>query len=797
MIKNFFKVALRNIMRQKGYSLINIAGLTIGLSISSIIAFYVIDDLTFDSFHENADNIYRLLTVEQNPNGEMIYSITAGPLVPAAIESLPEVVNGARVSAIGTPLVAPGSVPQNEMDAENSVQLRGYITENSFFDMFSFKIIQGEKEKLLTDPSGIVITPSAAEALFGKEDPMGKTLTIPGTPDAYVAGIVEDPPLNSHIQFQFIIPLRVENNAIWWDSWENLALSAYLQTAGNVSETVLEKKIIDVAKANNMAEIYKPQVQPLKDIHLGSAEHRYDGTNFGKNDSTIVYSLAVIGILILFVAAINFINLSTARATKRAREVGMRKVIGSSKDRLIFQFLSESVFVTVLAMLFAIVIIQITVPHLTEVLSKQLDVDFIANPLLLVAMLLIAVFIGILAGLYPAIVLSSFQPVTVLKGEFSSSGVGTLTRKILVLCQFAVTITLIVGVMIIMDQIEYVKNMDMGYNRERVIRTFTPPRTGDLLVSRLKTVPGVVSVGRSSAVMGSNFIRYEVIPEGSTRENSQMFLQTAIDENFFDPLQIRMAEGRNFSKDFPGDTANSVLINQTAARKAGWNDPVGKRLDMVELDGSVTSKRVIGVVKDFHFTSARQEIEPLFFQLNTQNTFMVIIRLAGNQINETIDRIAEVYSEVNPNANFNSQFLNDLFDQQFNNDRDFATNIAYFSGIAIFIACLGLIGLVSYSVEQRKLEIAVRKVLGTPESSIVYLLAKDFLKWVLLANIIAWPLSFYTMNTWLQGFVYKVPITIWTFIISGFVALIIALSTISYQSIRASRMNPAQSLRSE
>jgi putative ABC transport system permease protein len=276
-----------------------------------------------------------------------------------------------------------------------------------------------------------------------------------------------------------------------------------------------------------------------------------------------------------------------------------------------------------------------------------------------------------------------------------------------------------------------------------------------------------------------------------------MFMQLAIDEHFFDPLEIRMAAGRNFSQDFPGDTANSLIINETAVRKAGWSDPIGKRIDLVEIDGTITSKRVVGVVKDFHFASARQEIEPLFFQLNTQNTFMIIVRLAAGEITQTVDQMASVYTEIYPNANFNSAFLDDLFDQQFNNDREFAQNIAYFSGFAIFIACLGLIGLVSYSVEQRKSEIAVRKVLGTPESKIVYLLAKDFLKWVLLANVVAWPLSYFAINLWLEGFVYRVSISIVPFFSAGVAALVIALLTMSFQSIRASRANPVDSLRSE
>lgn len=797
MFLSYLKIAFRNIKRQKTYSFINIAGLTIGLTITLIIAFYVIDDLTFDRFHEEPENIYRVLTIENTNEGSMIYSITAGPLIPASSQNIPEVKAAARTFAIGRPLIAPGDVAQDQMDQNNSVRLQGFIADSTFLDVFSFKLLAGDRDKVLRDPNGILLTTDAAEALFGEKDPMGQELTMQFIQNAYVAGIIEKPPLNSHIQFQFIIPLRVENNPVWWDSWENLMLQAYMRLTPGANKKAVENKMKEIAVANNMPEIYKPQLQPLLDVHLGSTQHRYDGSNIGKNDATVVYALGVIGLLVILVAAINFINLSTARASKRAREVGMRKVIGSGKSRLITQFLGESVFLTLISMVLALIIIQLTLPQINDILGKQLEISFISNPLLLLSMLGVAVLIGILSGLYPALVLSSFRPVTVLKGEFSRTTIGSLIRKLLVLFQFSVSIALIAGVIIIIDQIDFLKNMDMGYNRDQVLTLFAPNNSRDLLKSRIENLPGVVSVGRSSGILGSNFIRYEVIPEGKTRENSNMFMQLAIDENFFDPLEIEMSQGRGFSKEFTADTAQSIIVNETAVRKAGWDSPLGKRLDLVEIDGSITSKRVVGVVKDFHFTNAKQSIEPLFFQLNTQNTFLFSVRLAGGEITNTVEKIREVYSEIYPNGNFNSQFLDDLFDQQFNDDREFASNIAYFSGFAIFIACLGLIGLVSYAVEQRKSEIAVRKVLGSPESTIVFLLAKDFLKWVLVANLIAWPLCYFGIKLWLDNFVYKVSVSIVPFVSAGLAALLLALFTMSFQSIRASRLNPVDSLRNE
>ncbi len=797
MIKHYIKIAFRSLRKQFGYSFINIAGLTVGLTVSLVIAFYVIDDLTYDRFHEDSEDIYRVLTIEKTNDENMTYSITAGPLIPAAKDQIPEVKFAARAFAIGNPLIAAGNVDPNDLNQNNGIRLRGYLTEKDFFNIFSFEILQGDRENILSDPNGVLLTRNAAEILFKGEDPIGKPLTIPGIQNTFVSGIVSEPPVNSHIQFDFIIPLRVENNPLWWDSWENLMLQAYVKLERNSNPAAVEKKMQEVAIASNMPEIYVPKLQNLLDVHLGSTHHRYDGSNVGKNDATVVYALAIIGLLIILVAAINFINLSSARASKRAREVGMRKVIGSNKSMLIGQFLGESVFLTIISMLLSIIILQFSIPYLDEFLGKTLNISFFDNPLLLLTLIVVAVLVGILSGLYPAFVLSSFKPVTVLSGSFQKSKIGGVIRKVLVLFQFGVTISLITTVLVIIEQIDYLKSLDMGYSRDQVVTMFVPNNNREVFTNQLGSLPGVKSVGRTSGVLGADFIRYEVIPEGASRDESQMFMQIAIDEHFFDALEIKFSNGRNFSREFTSDTANAIIINETAARKAGWDNPIGKRLDLVEIDGSITSKRIIGVVKDFHFTSAKQAIEPLFFQLNVQNTFLTVVKLAGGQINNTMDDIQTRYESAFPNVNFNFQFLDDLFDRQFEDDREFASNIGYFSGFAIFIACLGLVGLVAFAVDQRRGEIAVRKVLGSSEASIVFLLAQDFLKWVLIANIIAWPLSYYAIGLWLNGFVYRVSLDIMPFLISGLAALIIALFTISYQSIKAALANPVKSLRNE
>lgn len=798
MFKNYIKIAIRNIRRNKLYSIVNIFGLAVGLTISLIISLYVIDDLTFDHFHENAENTYRLLTIEDSEIKEkMTYSITAGPLVLALKEQLPEVKYASRMFLAGRPQISradKGEVAQEDM-------VRGWIllADKDFFKMFDFEILEGDPEKFNNDPNGVFISDEFAQQLFGSEDPLKKPLNVRHLPDAYVMGVIKKHPMNSHIIYDLIIPLRAEHNPMWWDSWENLMLSGYIQLNPGADWKTVENKMVELSRKNNFAEIYEAKLQPFLDIHLGSSEHMYDGFNRNKNDKTVVYSLLIIGIMILFIAAINFINLSSARSTKRAREVGLRKVVGSDKRQLFFQFIGESIILTLISMVLAGIIAQISMPYLDTLLGKHIDINFLANPEQLILFLLIAVFIGFLSGIYPALILSNFQPVTVLKGEFTSSKIGTLVRRILVVCQFTITITLITAVLIVHLQIQHLNNLDMGYNKEQVIVIPDFNRQGnyDLLKEEIRKLPFVQSIGRSGSLPGNDFVRYEVIPEGMDRSNSQMFQRMFVDEELMQTLLMTMVDGRGYSKGFASDTLDAVIVNETAVKLAGWKEPIGRRLDIVELDGSLDSKRVIGVIKDFHFSNTRQAIEPMAIHLNSRTSGFILAKLSAGDVKNKLDQIGEVYKKVYPARNFHSIFLDEIFNEQFDDDKTFADNISLFSAIAILIACLGLLGLVAFSTEQRKREIAIRKVLGSEERRIIYLLTSDFLKWVLIANIFAWPITYFGINVWLDNFVYTLSIPVWPFIVSGLATLIIALSTISYQSIRAARTNPVENLRRE
>ena len=801
MFKNFIKIAFRNIRRQKGYSAINILGLSFGLTISLIIAFYVMDDLTFDRMHENPQDIYRVVTMESSGNQEFqMYSITSGPLIVAAKENLPEVTASTRLMNFGQIAMGRGDQEFDPRDPNAGVRARGMVTDPGFFNVFSFKLLRGDPEKILESPDDVLLTQETADALFGNEDPMGKPLNIPGAgiERPYVAGIVETPPVNSHIQYGVIGKLRPEQNPLWWDSWDNLALSGYIRVRSGSVASDVQEKMDRLARENNFAKIYMPQLQPLLDVHLGSAQHQYDGTNFGKNSKSVVYALTVIGILVLLIAAINFINLSSARSASRAREVGLRKVVGSNRSQLITQFLGESVVLTLLAMVISMIVVQVSIPYLDTFLGKNLDVDFISNPFLLLGMLGIAVLIGLMSGLYPAFVLSAFKPVTVLKGKFKTSGAGVFLRRVLVIFQFAITTSLILGVLIVLVQINYLKNLDMGYNRDGLL--VVPSFFGngeDLLKQELQNIPSISQMGRINGLPGRSPMRIEAIPEGTDRSNSRMFQQYSVDDGLIDVFELELLGGRSFSKEFASDTLENIIINMTAAQVAGWTEPVGKRLDLIDINGALITKRVIGVFKDFHFTNARNNIEPMIMVYNPGQSGLLYARVSVENQEETRASIEEKFTALYPDRRFNSFYLENFFDQQFNQDRDFAGNIGFFSGVAILIACLGLLGLVSFSVNQRRQEVAVRKVLGSSERRIVSLLTVEFLKWVIIANLIAWPAGYFGMSVWLNDFVYQVPFKIWPYLASGFGTLVIALITVSYQSIRAARANPVDSLRVE
>lgn len=798
MFKNHLLVAFRNFKRQKVYSLINIIGFAIGFSVCLIITFYIRHDLTFDRFHDNAENIYRVLSVAKKTG--TVNAITSGPLIAAVKDNIPEIKASTRVTSGGIRDVSlPGAAVSEDEESSQAVTAEIIYADSNFFDVFDFKILAGAEGDVLKKPGSVFLTPRVAKALFGEKNPLGEPISIRQVENAHVVGIVEAPPSNSHIQFGMIIPLIPESNPTFWNSWENLGLRGYVSLYPNADPAQVNKKMEAVAEENNFVKIFKPELQPLLDIHLGSGRYLYDLLNRGKNDILIIYIMGAIGLLIILTACINFISLSTSRATKRSVEVGIRKVVGANRKSLAFQFLGESLMMAIIAFLIALIITKITLPYLDDILEKKLELNFLENPLLILLLFAIAALIGLLAGIFPAVVLSSFKPANILRGKFHASKRGVALRRILVVFQFVFTIAAILSALFVLAQINFIKSSNMGYNREQVVVVVNRTQGDtDLLKNSIKTIPGVSSCGRCSGLPGGRyFTRYEVIRDDCDRTNSYTAPYFNIDEDFLQTLDISLVKGRNFSKQFATEPASSAIVNETLIKEAGWdlNNFTDKFLSIVNDEGTIINKRVIGVIKDFHFLTARQSIEPMVLFFDPQRSPFLFVQLTPGQFSQSIERIEKEFKKLYPGQQMRRFFLDEVFETQFNNDKELARNVGIFAGITIFIACLGLIGLVSYAIEQRHLEIVVRKIYGCSELRIVKILSVDFLKWVLLANLIAWPAGYFAVREWLSQFVYRVPLTVWPFVLAAVSSFVIAFFALSFQVFKASRTNPADILR--
>ena len=796
MIKNYLKVAFRNIRKQKTYFAINFVGLAIGLAVTLVISLYVRDDITFDGFHENGDQVYRMLSIGVKRGTKN--SITAGKVVQYARDNVPEVLSASRIMPGGNRQIGPVGTDFRGPEAESLMRARALYAEPHFFEIFSFKILEGATGEALSRPESVFLTPEKAQALFGSENPIGKSFAVRGMENAQVVGLVEAPPANSHIQYEMILPLIPAQNPQWWDSWDSLAIRGYVLLNENADIAQVAAKINEHAIKSGFPEIFEVRLQPLADIHLGSSDHSYDNLNAGKSDKVVFYTMGFVGILVLLIACINFINLTTSRASKRALEVGLRKVVGSKRRQLVAQFLGESVLTTLLTFLAALVLVELSLPSLNKIMNKSLSLNFQTDLMLILSMLAAAILIGLISGLYPAFVISSFKPVTVLKGEFKTGKKGIFLRRTLVVFQFAITIVLLISVLMVIAQINHLKSIDLGYNRSHVIAVPSPIGEGDdLLKQKLDALPFIVSTGRIDATPAPNFWRLEIIREGADRSENLTASRFAVDEHAFEAMEISLTAGRNFSKDFPSDAENAIIVNETLVKKYEYENPIGTTLRYYDesKENVIQSRQIIGVIKDFHYITARQKSEPMMFLYIPRSAYLLMVRIAPEQIQEALPPIEAEFKQIYPDRNFEYEFLDESFDQQFNQDRDFMRNISIFSGLAIFIASLGLIGLVAYMIEQRRKEIAIRKVLGSGERKIYSLLALDFLRWVMFSNLIAWPAGYLATRAWLNDFVFQVPFRPWIYILASLGVLLIAILTISLQTIRAVRANPAYALR--
>ena len=798
MLKNYFKIAIRNLLKNKAFSLINILGLSIGMAACIFILLWVQDELSFDTYHEKADRIYRLITRDQTDAADGSARVGA-PWGPAMQQDYPEVADFVRFRYTGRSLV--------RYDDKTAFEEGGLFADSTIFNIFSFPLLKGNPETALTEPNSIVITEPLAKKYFGDENPIGKRLNFDAEFDLLVTGVMAEVPKNSHFRFNYLISF-VTHRAWYVTEWQMRNYHVYLLLEEGVQAAELESKFSGFIDKYLMGDdapySHNIHLQPLTGIHLHSKLFREFEAN---GDITYVYIFSLIALFIMLIACINFMNLSTARSARRAREVGVRKVAGASRWQLIRQFLSESLFLSILALMLAVGIVELLLPVFNDLAAKSLEIDLSGSMFILAALGIIALSVGFISGVYPAFFLSAFQPVAILKSSINiKTSNRSMLRKVLVIGQFTITIALLIGAGIIYQQLDFMKNKKLGFNKEQVvILRMEEDKVSDqyqLIRSELLQQPGVVDVAASSALPGRGDWGMPFLYESEGEQQRFSSRVMIIDENYLQTFEINLKDGRNFSADLASDISGSYLINETAARGFGWENPVGKLIERPTRRGDdgnwvYESGEIVGVVQDFHFRSMHQEISPMIMWFAPESFYFLSIRVQPENIAGTLSGIENTWSKFESLRPFEFFFLDEVFESQYRSEERLGQLFAIFSVLAVFIACLGLFGLVSFMAEQRVKEIGIRKVLGASVAGLFVLLSKEYSKWVILANIIAWPVAYYTMNYWLADFAYRIDIAWWIFPAAGGMAFIIALATVSYQAIRAAVANPVDALRYE
>ena len=805
MLKNYFKIFLRNINRFKLYSIINIVGLAVGMTACILILLFIQAEVSYENMHTRAEQIYRVLTIDKalGTNNQRV-GITMPALGPALPENFETVEAALRITGGGRTLLR-----YQDQPAIYAEQMRS--ADANFFDFFDYPLLQGDPATALQEPYSLVLTESLARQLFGDDPPMGQTLRTGSGTELKVTGILQDLPANTHLEFDALGSIATvasqaranqppgSTQPIWVEMWQLIAMPTYVRFAEGASIEGIAEKFTQLTRDNGVSENFEITLQPLRDVHLKSTDIIFDQVN-NKGDLNSVYIFAAIALLILVIAAVNYMNLSTARSTERAKEVGLRKVVGSRRAQLIGQFLGESLLITLLALLLALPLTWLALPFLNNLAGSALVFNPVGNVPLLLFLVSMLVMVGVLAGLYPAFVLAGFTPVTVLKGSFKTGKKGTALRIGLVVFQFALSIALIGVTLIIQQQLNYVQHKDLGYHKEQVLifDMFDQNMGQNLETFRTELLQhsAFADAATASNVPGRTFGRTRVRPEGVSDEDIWIWSVFSVSPEALPALGMEMALGRNFSREMATDTSGAVLVNETAMRQLGWDDPLNKRLYFGQQDSVGTG--IIGVVKDFHFAGMHQNIEPVvIFPLNSSPGNLLAARIQPGRIPEAMEIAQAAWRDVYPDYPFNYSFLDEEFADLYRRDLNTGKIVNIFSALAILIACLGLFGLASHSITQRFKEIGVRKVMGASAGSIVRLLVLDFVRWVALANLFAWPLIWFGASKWLESFAYRIDIAPLPFLIASLAALTVAIVTVISQSWRAALINPARALRYE
>lgn len=799
MLKNLLKISIRTILKDRTYSLLNVTGLTIGITCSMFLLMYILHELSYDRYHENAKNIYRVVSNIKETDNAFTWAVAQIPLADELRDNYPEVQNAVRFFGTGRTIYKNGEKQFYEEEF--------YLTDSTVFDMFTYKFIHGEPATALDNPFTLVLTETTAKKYFSDiSEAVGQSIQNEAGEEFKITGIIEDVPLNSHFIFDGLISRSTRRDFV--GSWGNFGVFTYIQLPEGYDlskmytsfDKIIKERVNPIFEQFGIKIVY--ELQPILDIHLYSKIQ--DEAEEG-GDITYIYIFASVAAFMLLIACINYMNLATARSVNRAKEVGVRKVMGSQRRQLIAQFIAESVVIALIAMVISLVLIYVLLPTFNSLANKSLPFSYIFQGPIILSLLAIVIFVGIVGGSYPAFYLSGFSPINVLKGKLTTKGGSAVFRKSLVAFQFMISIFMLISTLIVFDQLQFMRNKDLGFEKERVVRISMNERAlrekSQVLINQLKQMPEISSVGTASSSPGLGIGKLLLKVEDNEGKLVDRGVDLyAADYDFVSTLGMKVVTGRDFSREFPSDTTFGALVNESMVKRMSWENPIGKKF--VFSDGNPDTpdneRTVVGVVKDYHQNSLYDPIEPLMILMAPRNGF-VFVRTEEGDVRKSLAAIESAWKEIFPTYTFEYDFLDADFNSQYKADEKRSQIFTAFSGLTIVIACLGLLGLAAFTTEQRTKEIGVRKVIGASVQNLVVLISREFFLLVGIGMIVAFPLAWFFTNDWLQNFAYRIELKgEWpTFILSALLAFIITLMTVGFHVVRAASANPVKSLRDE
>jgi putative ABC transport system permease protein len=792
MLKNYLKIAFRNLFRHKTFSFINIIGLAIGFTGFILIILWVQDELSYDKFHKNANNTYLVLRT----SNDKVSAITSKLLGPAIKSEIPEITNETDYAPLPEAFK-----PFLQYQGKGFEELFA-LTDPHFFEVFNFKFIKGNPYTAFDDPNSIIMTEKMAKKYFGDSDAIGKSLILNFVgikKIVKITGVLADIPHNTQFQRNLILPLDfIKQFGANWDAWYNFSVQTFILTNGKIDKPELEKKILECENrhaANLKLGTTGYSLFPLSKIHLYSSNLEFFVST---GDIKYVYIFSVVAYLILLIACMNYINLTNAFSLKRTKEIAIKKVVGAKRIDLILQYYSETLIVTVASLCLSFLLVEMLLPLMNRLSGKQLSVNY-TNPEFIISVIIITFITIIVSGIYPAIFALRFRPVQILKGKYQNKSEGFNLQKGLVILQFALSIAILICTLVVMQQLKFIRNADLGYDKENIIDIKVNGNIYDkydAFKSRLLSNPEILSISRSEPMDGKSLSTTEGIDWGGKQKRFRAWL-LHVDPDFAKTYKIQIKEGRFYSDEYPSDETSAYVINETAEKEMGLQPAIGKEITVWGRKG-----KIIGVTKDFNFSSLRDLIEPVILRIpdsNQRNIFYreLSVRINPHTVNKSVKYVQDTWKSVFPGEPFNFYFVDESQNANYLAEQRMDDIFKYFSILAIFIACIGLYGLTAFMIERKIKDIGIHKVLGANVMKIVFMLLKKYLLWIIISNVIAWPVAYYFINKWLQSFAYRVELSWWMFILSGIIALAIALVTVSSQAIKAANTNPVDTLRYE